>query len=49
MAIHYDPHLPFGGIDYESLPGVMRALRTVTFLQVPFYVRKPRQLMARGL
>lgn len=49
LTIHYDPNPPFGGIDYERLPSVMRALRTVTSLQVPFYVRKPRQLMARGL
>jgi transcriptional regulator GlxA family with amidase domain len=49
LAIHYDPHPPFGGIDYDRLPGVMRALRAVTSFQVPFYVRKPRQLMARGL
>ena len=48
-ATHYDPAPPFGGIDYDRLPVLLRALRTLTSLQVPLYVRKPRQLLRQGL
>lgn len=49
LAIHYDPAPPFGSIDYDDLPALMRALRAFTSLQVPLYMRKPRRLMRQGL
>lgn len=49
LAIHYDPAPPFGGIDYDHLPPLMRALRAFTSLQIPLYTRTPRKLMKQGL
>lgn len=49
QALHYDPHPPFGGIDYDRLPGLMRAMRTVMTLTSPFYTRRPRRLLRAGI
>lgn len=47
LALQYDPDPPFGGIDYDHLPPLMRTVRALIALTVPAYTRRPRQLMRR--
>jgi transcriptional regulator GlxA family with amidase domain len=46
--LQYEPDMPFGGIDYDRLPGPMRAVRGALTLTVPAYSRRPRQLLRQG-
>jgi transcriptional regulator GlxA family with amidase domain len=48
LALHYDPDPPFGGIDYDRLPALLRAVRGVVGLTVPAFVRRPRRLLRQG-
>ncbi|HSK90437.1 MAG TPA: DJ-1/PfpI family protein [Euzebyales bacterium] len=48
LALHYDPDPPFGGIDYDRLPPLMRAVRALMGLTVPLYTRKPRRMLQAG-
>lgn len=45
FAVHYDPAPPFGGIDYDRLPAAFKLLQTAMRVQVPFYTRKPKQML----
>ena len=49
LAIQYDPHPPFGDIDYDHLPGRMKLAHAYTGLLVPVYTRKPQQMLRQGL
>jgi len=48
LALHYDPDPPFGGIDYDHPPPLMRAVPAVMGLTVPLYTRKARQMLRVG-
>lgn len=49
QILHYDPAPPFGGIDYDRLPMLMRAMRGLMTLTSPLYTRTPRRLMRAGV
>jgi transcriptional regulator GlxA family with amidase domain len=49
LAVQYDPHPPFGDIDYDHLPGMLKLARAYTGLLMPVYTRKPRRLLRQGL
>ena len=49
LSIQYDPHPPFGDIDYDHLTTLMKVMRNFMSLQAPFYTRKPKQLIRQGL
>jgi transcriptional regulator GlxA family with amidase domain len=48
LALNYDPDPPFGGIDYDHLPALMRTVRAFMTVTVPLYAKKPRQMMRTG-
>lgn len=49
LALHYDPAPPFGGIDYDHLPAMMTAMRTLVGLTRPGFARRPRRLTKSGM
>jgi transcriptional regulator GlxA family with amidase domain len=49
LAIHYNPAPPFGEIDYERLPILFKAIRSVMSMSAPFYTRKPKQMIRQGI
>jgi transcriptional regulator GlxA family with amidase domain len=49
LAIQYDPQPPFGDIDYERLPRMLKMMRAFTGILAPVYTRKPKQLLRQGL
>jgi transcriptional regulator GlxA family with amidase domain len=49
LAVHYDPQPPFGDIDYDRFPPLMRVIRTVSTLQAPLFTRKPKQMLRQGI
>ena len=49
LAIQYDPQPPFGDIDYDHFPPMMRAIRGLQYLTAPLDTRKPKQLLENGL
>jgi transcriptional regulator GlxA family with amidase domain len=46
-SLGYDPHPPFGGIDYDHL-GVVSAARTGLTVAAPLIAAKPKRLMKQG-
>ena len=48
LALHYDPDPPFGGIDYDHPPLLMRTVRAAMGLTAPLYTRKPRRMLQAG-
>jgi transcriptional regulator GlxA family with amidase domain len=49
LAIQYDPRPPFGEIDYDHFPPMMKAIRAFMGLLSPYYTRRPKQLLQQGL
>lgn len=49
LAIQYDPHPPFGQIDWDNLGLMFRLTRGYVNLQARSIAAKPRQLTAQGL
>ncbi|HEU0236165.1 MAG TPA: DJ-1/PfpI family protein [Candidatus Limnocylindrales bacterium] len=43
-ALEYDPQPPFGGIDWNHLPALARAVRGAIGVAAPFIARKPKRL-----
>lgn len=48
LAILYDPHPPFGGIDWSRLNLVSRMYRGYYSLKAPWIARRARRLLRRG-
>ena len=46
--LDYDPHPPFGGIDYDRMPLLARAMRGYHAVAAPWIVRRPKRLTAAG-
>lgn len=44
----YDPHPPFGGIDYEDIGGQLNAWRTGVSLAAPVIAAKPKRLIKQN-
>ncbi len=44
----YDPHPPFGGIDYERIGGQLAAWRTGVSLAAPVIAAKPKRLIKQN-
>jgi transcriptional regulator GlxA family with amidase domain len=44
LAVDYDPHPPYGGIDYARIPPVPRALRGAVSLAAPVVAARPKRL-----
>jgi transcriptional regulator GlxA family with amidase domain len=44
----YDPHPPFGGIDYEHIGGQLGAWRTGVSLAAPVIAAKPKRLIKQN-
>jgi transcriptional regulator GlxA family with amidase domain len=49
LALQYDPHPPFGQIDWDNLGLMFRLTRGYVNLQARSIAAKPRQLTAQGL
>src|SRR5918993_1430015 len=47
-SLGYDPHPPFGGIDYEHIGLQLGAARTVVSLAAPVIAAKPKRLTRQG-
>src|ERR671910_782083 len=47
-SLGYDPHPPFGGIDYEHIGLQLGAARTVESLAAPVIAAKPKRLTRQG-
>ena len=45
LAIDYDPHPPYGGIDYANIPRVPRAMRGAISLLAPAIAARSRKLL----
>ena len=43
-SLGYDPHPPFGGIDYDHLDAMSRAIRAGLSLAAPMIAAKPKRL-----
>jgi transcriptional regulator GlxA family with amidase domain len=48
LALHYDPHPPFGGIAWGRMPWLARILRASLSLRAPFIAARPKRLRAAG-
>ena len=48
LAIDYDPHPPYGGIDYEHIPTLPRAMRAAIGLAAPAVTARPKRLARAG-
>ena len=44
LAIDYDPHPPYGGIDYAAIPAVPRAMRGAVSLLAPAVAARTRRV-----
>ena len=47
-AMDYDPRPPFGGLDYDRMPLLARAMGTMHALLAPRITRRARRLIAEG-
>ena len=47
-SLRYDPHPPFGGIDYHHLGAEPGAMRTGLSVAVPVITAKPKWLTRQG-
>ena len=47
-SVGYDPHPPFGGIDYDHLDAVSGAIRAGLTLAAPVIAAKPKRLTRQG-
>jgi transcriptional regulator GlxA family with amidase domain len=47
-SVGYDPHPPFGGIDYDHLDAVSGAIRAGLSLAAPVIAAKPKRLTRQG-
>jgi transcriptional regulator GlxA family with amidase domain len=45
LAVDYDPHPPYGGIDYANIPRVPRAMRGAISLVAPAIAARSRKLL----
>nr|WP_275586233.1 DJ-1/PfpI family protein [Geodermatophilus normandii] len=45
LAIDYDPHPPYGGIDYAHIPPLPRAVRAAIGLAAPAVAARPKRLL----
>ena len=48
LAVDYDPHPPFGGIDWAHVPALPRAMRSAIGLLAPALAAKPTRLARTG-
>ncbi len=48
LDLEYDPQPPFGGIDWERLGVVPRAIRATVSVLSPLMTRRPKQIRARA-
>jgi transcriptional regulator GlxA family with amidase domain len=48
LDLEYDPHPPFGGIDWERMGLVPQAIRGLVSLFAPLMTRKPKRLTKRA-
>lgn len=49
LLIQYDPHPPFGGIDYDRLGLMPRLMRGANGLRSYIYTKEPRRMIHRGV
>ena len=47
-SLGYDPHPPFGGIDYDHLGAISGAMRAGLSLAAPVIAAKPKRLIKQG-
>ncbi len=48
QSLGYDPHPPFGGIDYDHLGAIPGAMRAGLSLAAPVIAAKPKRLIRQG-
>jgi hypothetical protein len=47
-SLGYDPHLPFGGIDYDHLGAIPGTMRAGVSLAAPVIAARPKRLTRQG-
>ncbi len=47
-SVGYDPHPPFGGMDYDHLDAVSGAIRAGLSVAAPVIAAKPKRLTRQG-